>query len=153
MKVRQVKDAKLISQLNRPVQELHYTLYPEFFHKYNERDIYNVFNRLVESDHFIFLLLEEDEKAVGYAWIEIRDYPENPFIKGYKSLYVHQISIIEEKRHKGGGSLLMASIYRIAKEKDITIVELDYWVKNESAKNFYKKEQFETQRECVFKRL
>ncbi|WP_342670308.1 hypothetical protein [Bacillus solimangrovi] len=54
----------------------------------------------MHNEDFIFLLVEDDNEAVGYAWFEIRDYPENAFKKGYRSAYVHQISINETNEIK-----------------------------------------------------
>jgi diamine N-acetyltransferase len=47
----------------------------------------------------------------------------------------------------------MNHIYKIAKEKEIDIIELDYWFQNEIAKDFYKKHGFTKYREFVYKEL
>ncbi|MFH0070733.1 GNAT family N-acetyltransferase, partial [Peribacillus sp. NPDC056705] len=86
-------------------------------------------------------------------WIEIREYPENAFKKGYKSVYVHQISIEDTKRNKGYGSSLMEYIYEIANDRGINLIELDYWFENSVAKDFYKKQNFIKYREFVYKEL
>ncbi|MCO0601216.1 GNAT family N-acetyltransferase [Peribacillus butanolivorans] len=63
------------------------------------------------------ILLEDNEEALGYAWIEIREY-------------IYQISIVETKRNKGYGSSLMECIYEIANDRGIDLIELDYWFEN-----------------------
>ncbi|WP_338778840.1 GNAT family N-acetyltransferase [Metabacillus sp. FJAT-52054] len=87
---------------------------------------------------------------MGYAWIEIRNYPENAFKKAYRSVYVHQISIADHMRNQGYGSRLMEEVAEVAKSKGITKVELDYWFDNEAAKNFYRKNNFVKYREFVY---
>ncbi|MED3855392.1 GNAT family N-acetyltransferase [Priestia megaterium] len=142
-----------IARLNKTVHELHVSLYPKYFKKYNYESIREFFRRIINHSKFIFLLLEDEEKEIGYAWIEIKDYPPNVFKNAYRSLYVHQISIVETQRKKGYGSKLMNYIYELAKEKKIDIIELEYWFQNERAKGFYKKHGFTKYKEFVYKEL
>lgn len=83
----------LIAKLNEPVHNLHDSLYPMYFKKYNYEEMKVMFKRLMENESFLFFLLEVGQEAMGYAWIEIREYPETPFKRSYVSVYVHQISI------------------------------------------------------------
>jgi diamine N-acetyltransferase len=153
MKIIQTTNADIIAKLNRSVHDLHVQWYPQYFKEYDYEAVKAFFQSFINKDNFIFLLLEDNEEAIGYAWIEIRKYPETPFRKAYKSIYVHQISIVETKRKKGYGSKLMEEIYLIASDNKIDLVELDYWTENEAAKDFYRKHGFSTYREFVYKRL
>ncbi|WLR43208.1 GNAT family N-acetyltransferase [Bacillus carboniphilus] len=155
MNITQTTNYAVIAELNKPVHDLHFDLYPNYFKQYDEKKITTAFKKLVSNTNHIFLLLEDEKQnfPIGYAWVEIRNYPENPFKKGYHSLYVHQLNIIEAKRNKGYGSQLMEYIYSLAREKEIALVELDYWVKNGVAKNFYKKHGFIKYREFVYKEI
>ncbi|WP_010649819.1 GNAT family N-acetyltransferase [Oceanobacillus massiliensis] len=153
MKISETKDYKLVAALNKHVHDLHYHLYPRYFNKYNEELFKEIFKELVEDTGFTFLLLENGGEAVGYAWIEMRDYPESPLKKGYKSVYVHQISINASKRNQGYGTALMEHIYKLAKNCGIDLVELDYWLENTVAKEFYEKHKFVRYREMVYKEL
>lgn len=105
----------------------------------------------MDNEEFIFLLLEDDDQPLRYAWIGLRNYPDTDFKKPYKSIYVHQISITESQRKKGYGSALMNKVADIAKENGIHKIELDYWSNNEIAKNFYEKNDFVKNREFVYK--
>jgi ribosomal protein S18 acetylase RimI-like enzyme len=87
------------------------------------------------------------------VWIEIRKYPENVFKNGYNSVYVHQISIVENQKKKGYGTRLMEEVYKIAQRNNIDLIELDYWFENDDAKEFYKKHHFIKYREFVYKQL
>ncbi|PFK80067.1 GNAT family N-acetyltransferase [Priestia megaterium] len=153
MNISQTNSYQTIARLNKSVHELHVSLYPKYFKKYNYESIREFFRRIINHRKFIFLLLEDEEKEIGYAWIEIKDYPSNVFKNAYRSLYVHQISIVETQRKKGYGSKLMNYIYELAKEKKIDIIELEYWFQNERAKDFYKKHGFKKYREFVYKEL
>ncbi|MDQ0218779.1 GNAT family N-acetyltransferase [Peribacillus cavernae] len=153
MKISQTTDYELVARLNKPVHDLHTTLYPKYFTEYNFEDMKEMFKHLVDDDNFIFLVLEDNQNAVGYAWLEIRNYPGHVFKKEYKSVYVNQISITETARKKGFGSKLMEEVYKIAKNKHIDLIELDYWSNNNVAKDFYKKLGFKIYREFVYKEV
>lgn len=47
----------------------------------------------------------------------------------------------------------MKKIYSIAREKEITTIELDYWNDNTIAESFYEKEGFVTYRKMAYKEL
>jgi ribosomal protein S18 acetylase RimI-like enzyme len=151
LSISRTKNYELIAKLNKPVHDLHFSLYPKYFNEYNYEEIKDAFKKLMTNEKSIFLLLEDEEVAIGYSWIEFREYPENAFKKRYKSLYVHQLSIVEDKRNKGYGSKLMDYINKLAQEASIEMIELDYWVENTSAKEFYKKHEFNIYREFVYK--
>ncbi|MEW9502412.1 GNAT family N-acetyltransferase [Jeotgalibacillus marinus] len=151
MKISPTTNVELIAKLNKHVHDLHSNLYPKYFKEYNYENVKEAFKSLFNNDNFIFLLLEDNEEALGYAWLEIREYPENAFKKGYKSVYVHQISIVETKRNKGYGSTLMEYIDELANNRGIDLIELDYWFENSVAKDFYKKKNFTKYREFVYK--
>lgn len=153
MKIEQTKDFELIAKLNKPVHDLHCSLYPKYFRKYNFEEVKELFKQLMKNRDFIFLIVKEKKEALGYAWIEIRHYHENVFNKEYQSIYVHQLSIVPSKKNKGFGTFLMEEIYRFAQRQAIDLVELDYWVDNKIAKEFYKKHNFIKYREFVYKQL
>ena len=146
-------DYELIARLNKPILELHASLYPQYFTEYNFEATRDSFKQWVANENFIFLLLEGNHVPLGYAWVEIKNYSQTAFKKPYKSVFVHQISIIEDQTSRGYGSHLMNHIYDIAKSEGIDLVELDYWVNNERAKNFYKKQGFISKRASVYKRI
>ncbi|GMA64177.1 GNAT family N-acetyltransferase [Alicyclobacillus fastidiosus] len=153
MNITQTTDFELIARLNKPIHELHVSLYPQYFTEYNFEAIRDSFKELVKNDSFIFLLLEDGNDALGYAWVELRNYPQNAFTKARQALFVHQISIVNDQKRRGYGTALMNHIYDIAREQSIETVELDYWANNEVAKNFYKKQGFSGYREFVYKRV
>ncbi|WP_110928979.1 GNAT family N-acetyltransferase [Bacillus massiliglaciei] len=153
MKICRTKDFNLIAALNKYVHDLHLNLYPQYFKEYNFEDIKDFFQGIITKENFIFLTLEDDGQALGYAWIELRNYPENAFKKAYKSIYIHQISISEAHRKMGYGTKLMDEITGIAHTNGIEKVELDYWTANDMAETFYRKNGFTNYREFVYKDL
>lgn len=153
LKISQTKNHHVVAQLNKYIHDLHASLYPDFFKEYSFNDSQIFFKEIMERPEFIFLLLEEDETPLGYAMIELRNYPERIFIKPYQSVFVHHISISGDQKRKGYGSKLMEEVYNIAQSNGIHKIELDYWFDNEIAKNFYEKNNFVKQRVSVFKEI
>lgn len=153
MRIKQTYNAQLVAKLNKTVHDLHFSLYPKYFKEYQYDDVKEFFESIMQKKNHIFLLIEDDNETVGYAWIELRDYPENSFKKAYQSIYVHQLSIEEAKRKRGYGNHLMNHIDQLAKYQGIDIVELDYWDANKAAKEFYEKNDFVKYREFVYKQL
>ncbi|MFJ7930612.1 GNAT family N-acetyltransferase [Peribacillus sp. NPDC096448] len=153
MNVIQTWDHEVIAKLNRNVHNLHAKLYPKYFKEYNYNAMKETFKSLVKNNSFVFLVIKDHEVPIGYAWIEIKNYPESAFKNEYKSVYVHQLSIVESQANKGYGKKLMNEVYEIAKKNDIDLIELDYWFENIAAKEFYKKQNFKKYREFAFRQL
>ncbi|YBZ91589.1 GNAT family N-acetyltransferase [Paenibacillus sp. AK002] len=80
-------------------------------------------------------------------------YPENVFMKSYRSVYIHQLGIMKVHRNKGIGRLLMNFINNFAKENGINKIQLDYWSDNESASQFYIKNGFKSYRNYLYKEV
>ncbi|GMA64325.1 hypothetical protein GCM10025859_47650 [Alicyclobacillus fastidiosus] len=57
MKITRTTDFELIARLNKPIHDLHVSLYPQHFTDYNFEAIRDSFEKLVKSEAFIFLLL------------------------------------------------------------------------------------------------
>ena len=111
LKISQTKNYHVIAQLNKYIHDLHASLYPDFFKKYSFHDSQSFFKDIMERPEFIFLLLEEDENPLGYAMIELRNYPERIFIKPYQSVFVHHISISgDQKSLEGSFAMFIACI-------------------------------------------
>jgi ribosomal protein S18 acetylase RimI-like enzyme len=149
----QTTDFELIAGLNREVQELHAQLFPNHFKSYDYDSIREFFKNIIFQPNYIFLVLEEEGQHSGYAWVELKQYAENAFRKPYHSVYVHQLSINENMRNRGWGTRLMESIVDIGVKNGVRRIELDYWVNNAAAIQFYRKHGFKVYREFVYKDL
>ncbi|WP_396266036.1 GNAT family N-acetyltransferase [Halobacillus salinarum] len=149
----ETEDYELIAVLNKPVHDLHHSLYPDFFQEYNLEAVKELFRKQMDKVNAEFLILEDEEETVGFAWVETRKYDRYPYKKSFQSLYIHQISIDQEKRGRGYGTYLLNHIYQLAEDKGVNEVELDYWEKNNQAEQFYNKHGFAKSRQTVFKNL
>ncbi|AZB42735.1 GNAT family N-acetyltransferase [Bacillus sp. FJAT-42376] len=149
MLIYETKDFKRIAKMNKHVQKVHADLLPEKFKDYKSRPVQDFFEKIAEKENHSFYILEVDGEPAGYMWMEEKAYPDTPFKKGYRSLYIHQISMNEKVRGKGYGTRLMEKAELLAKECGITCIELDYWADNEAAGSFYKKLGYKKTREFV----
>ncbi|TDF92922.1 GNAT family N-acetyltransferase [Paenibacillus piri] len=153
MRITRTTDYELLTCLNKHIHEIHVTLYPEYFVEYNFETIRESFKQLVTNENLIYLVLEDMGEPLGYACVEINEYPEDAQTKKRKSVFVHDFSIVEGQKRRGYGSYLMSHIYDIARSKGIDLVELSYWAKNEHAESFYNKHGFVNYRKLVYKKL
>jgi len=64
------------------------------------------------SSHYFYILLDRG-RALGYIWLEIKQYQESAFKKSTQSVYVHQLSIIKEAQRNGLGTLLMDKVCKL----------------------------------------
>ena len=153
MQIIQTTQSEVIARLNQDVHDLHVLLYPGYFKEYHFEMVNEFFKKAMGNADFYFYLLEDNGQYLGYAWVELREYQENVFLNSYKSVFVHQLSISKEHQDKGLGSQLMNKIYELAISHGIQKIELDYWVDNKAAKNFYRKNGFKGYREFIYKDL
>ncbi|MGM9986191.1 MAG: GNAT family N-acetyltransferase [Bacillaceae bacterium] len=153
MKICQTVDYKTIARLNEHIQSHHVHMYPSIFKPYNYEASISFFEKIIHEPSYLFLLVEDNGEKVGYAWLEIKDYQKNAFRHAYQSIVVHHLSIAPLTRAKGYGTLLMKEIEQIGKERNIPLIELNYWTNNEQAGRFYERNGFKQQREYVYKEI
>lgn len=153
MKISQSFNSEEIAILNKEVHEIHVSLYPEYFKEYDFEEVNEFFKKIVSTPNYYFYIVTDEGQSLGYAWLEIREYPENVFMKSYRSVYIHQLGIMKVHRNKGIGRLLMNFINNFAKENGIDKIQLDYWLDNESASQFYIKNGFKSYRNYLYKEV
>lgn len=146
-------DYQKLARLNEVVHNLHVKLYPRYFTPYNLLEMEGEFEKLTKNEQYTFLILSDEDENKGFIFFEILDKPSTPFKKPYKCLYVHQLSINESEQRKGYGQALMEKIQQIAHNEQVDCIELDYWIKNASARQFYRKNNFILEREFVRKNI
>ncbi len=133
-----VSDADIISSLNFDVQRLHYNAHPHLF-KPPSPEVFpaGLISELICKPDNYFYVAVEDDKPVGYIYITIRRQPENSFRYAFDMVYIDQISMRPEHRHKGGGRLLLQEAVKLAHSLDIKLVALDTWAFNSTAHAFF----------------
>ncbi|WP_088068670.1 GNAT family N-acetyltransferase [Gottfriedia luciferensis] len=150
MEIFVTKDYRILAKLNESVQNLHAELFPQFFKVHNLNEITEFFKNVVDKPEHHFFVVKDVEELVGYAWIEIKNIPEGPIKKADRLGYIHQISINEGKRNMGYGSFLIHKLASFARDHELSRVELDYWIDNKNASEFYERLGFVKFREHVY---
>lgn len=151
MKITQTHDYETLAKLNKNVQDIHADRFPTYFKPYEYEPIRDFYKKTVTDPKQIFLLIENNNIPFGYVWMTLKESTESAFKKASKSLYIHQISVDKNSSNNGAGTKLISHIEQMAKEIGATKIELDYWIDNTIARNFYKKSGFTVTREIVQK--
>lgn len=89
----------------------------------------------------IFLLAEQDGRAIGYA--RLREDNNPPGLAGLSTLEIARIYTVKDRIGSGIGKMLMQRAIEIAKELDKTDIWLGVWEQNEKAIAFYTRWGFE----------
>ena len=139
----ETRHAKMISILNNEVQGIHARAFPHIF-KPPTKNSFST-SEVVELMHkprTVIYVAESNGSIVGYAYAEIRQYPEDSIQYSQNVIYLHHISVRQSSRRKGVGQALIQALMRLARERKISIVMLDVWSFNTDAREFFKKQGF-----------
>jgi len=146
MKIRQadIRDSLLLSSLTTDVQRLHAENHPEIFKMPQSDDFAVTFfdERLADPLIRIFIA-EEDEQALGCMLCKLIEREENPFTFAMRYLMVDQISVKPEAQGIGVGKALIKQAEGLAKEWNVSRIQLDSWGFNTNAHAFFEKMEFE----------
>ncbi len=94
---------------------------------------------VINIDNHHFVVCKEKDEEIGYIWFEEIIKYDTAFSFSSHYIYIHQISVNENKRGMGVGKSLFNSALDLANSKSIKRIGLDYWVKNSMAKSIYEK--------------
>lgn len=100
---------------------------------------------MIKSKDSDYILVEDDDKIIGYALIEKRESPSKLYeaFKEDKFAYIYEVVILPEYRSKGYGTSLIEMAEKWAKDRNLTSIELNALENNYSAKAFYENIGFE----------
>jgi ribosomal protein S18 acetylase RimI-like enzyme len=136
-------DAEILSSLNDDVQTIHWSALPSRF-KPPGPDTFPptaAAALLAQPDNLIFVA-EVDSMPVGYAYAQVVHRPETPFSYADDLVYLHHISVRPSYRKQGLGRALLDAVRSAASERGMTVLALDVWAFNESARSFFRREGF-----------
>lgn len=99
----------------------------------------------IMSNDTDYILVEDDDKIVGYALIEKREspYKEYPSFKEDSFAFIYELIVLPEYRLKGYGKSIIDEAYKWAKERNLTSIELNVLENNYNARAFYERVGFE----------
>ncbi|MFB6099633.1 MAG: GNAT family N-acetyltransferase [Candidatus Nanohalobium sp.] len=105
----------------------------------------------LQSNDSYFYIAEESGKKAGFISATVKDSP--PIFKRGPKLKINEIFVKEDFRRKGIASELMDRIDEVAESGSVDTIELEVNVRNDSAKELYRKHGFKVEREKMVKNL
>lgn len=137
-------DNLLLSSLSVDVQRLHAENHPDIF-KMPQNDDFAVtfFGEMLVDPLTRIFIAEEDGNALGCMMCKLIEREENPFTFARSHLSVDQISVKPEAQGKGIGKALIEQAEILAREWNVSRIQLDSWGFNTSAHKFFEKMGFE----------
>ena len=140
MKIRSAipSDSLLLSRLCMDVQSLHAQNHPRIF-KMPERDDFAVsfFDEMLTDPVVHVFIAEEQGEPVGYLLCKLVERPENPFTRALRYLLIDQISVRPTTRGRGVGTALIQQTESLARELEVSRIQLDSWDFNTGAHAFF----------------
>lgn len=138
MKIRDMvlEDFKEVSKLMYQVHNLHLE---------NRKDIYkesnpmtkNEFINILEDNHCISILSEENNEVLGLCMASIKEVSNHSLLKDRKVGFLDVLCVEESCRKRGIGKKLCDEIMFRLREKGAVSLELMVWSFNKEAINFY----------------
>lgn len=138
----ETKDHNLLAKLNEEIQTFHHNILPQIFKPYNEKAISSFFKTALHSDNTMAYVAKEDETNLGYILMFKIQLADNPFQYSRSSLLIDQILVLKNYQGKGVGKKLLAVAIAFAKANKVDYIELNHWTQNESAREFFIKNNF-----------
>lgn len=141
-----LNDFEIAENIIARLHKIHVENRPDFY-KENERPIdKKEYRQLLKSQDKINLAFVVDNKITGICLATVKNRIE-------KSIYIDDIFVLEEFRHRGIATRLFEQIKVTAKDIGAKRIDLTVWQFNTPALNFYKSLGMETQRTILETRL
>lgn len=137
-------DKSTLSALCMDVQRIHAENHPGIFKMPQNDDFAAAFFEDMLADPQVVVYVAEDNgQALGYILCKSMERGENPFTYTMRYLLIDQISVRPEAREKGVGTALIRQAEILARELELSQIQLDSWAFNTNAHAFFEKLGFE----------
>lgn len=147
-------DNLLLSSLCVDVQSLHAKNHPEYF-KMPQSDNFaaEFFQKMLADPTISIFVAETEERALGYVVCKLIEREETPFSFAIRYLLVDQISVRPTSQGQGIGNALLGQVEELAKEMNVSRIQLDSWSFNIEAHRFFENFGFEKFKHLFWKNL
>lgn len=135
-------DSTELARMNETVQTWHHQNYPAEFKPYHHAEIAEAFERMLTQQDYFALVAKSDGESIGYLLGCIKRRPEPAFQYEKAILHIDQIAVVEGHRKQGIGQRLLEAASGLAKEQNISEIQLDHWAGNELAEQFFSQHGF-----------
>lgn len=140
IRIAEDKDVDRIQELLLQVNNVHAEGRPDIFikdcRKYTDKE---VIDQLHDKTKVIFVYVDDNDKVLGYAFCQIKEYKNINNIHPHKSLYVDDLCVDEKHRRNHIGQSLLKHVEEYAVKNGFVSIELNVWECNSSAKAFYER--------------
>ncbi len=149
MTVRDAKsdDLDALIALNREVQDIHVSLFPDVFHHTDEAALREWFGQRIQDRSTAVLVASYNQRVVGYLIIRFSSREAHVFCRARNYAYVDQVCVAAEHRKRGVGRALIDEAKGRARAEGMTKLELDVWSRNAEAKTAFEIFGFRTYNE------
>ncbi len=134
----QTKDIPKIMELLRQVHGVHYAIRSDIFKptttKYTVTELSVI---MADSNRPIFVAVDEQDIAQGYAFCIIKEIKDNLLLNDRKELYIDDLCVEGNHRGEHIGTELYEYTLQYAKEISADYITLNVWQGNDSAMAFY----------------
>ena len=135
-----VKDVKELFDLLSTVQALHVNGRPDIFKAGATKYTHEQIASIVENENTpVFVLVDEKDTAVGYAFCSIQEETETENLCAQKTLYIDDLCVKDTLRGQGYGKKIYDFVLEKAKVYGCNRLTLNVWHLNQSALRFYEK--------------
>ena len=137
IRLAQPQDVPGILALLKQIGSLHHQGRPDLFRanaqKYSASQILNILDSVTNP---IYVAVE-DSKILGYGFCMMKTYFHDPVIGDHTTLYIDDLCVDEQHRHRGIGKALYQKILGFARLHNCHNVTLNVWCCNPDAIAFY----------------
>ena len=141
-----INDFEIVESVITKLHKIHVDNRPDFYIE-NEHPISKKeYKAMLNNQHKINIAYIVEDKIAGVCLATIKDKIE-------KSIYIDDIFVLEEFRHKGIATKLYKQVESIAKNICAIRIDLTVWQFNKTAMKFYESLGMETQRKILETRL
>jgi len=109
----------------------------------------NYFDSLLQNPDRALWIAEIDGQIMGYVHLEVRKEPDIPILVPMDWVNVSDIVVAKKFQQQGIGHALMEQAKTWAKQRGAKDLRLSAAAFNEEAKDFYRKEGFQTKHEVM----
>ena len=138
IRLAKISDINSIIELLKDVLLIHHNIRPDLFkekgYKYDKDGLI----KLMSKDNYKIFVYEENNKVLGYIFIEIKENLESFSTNYNKEIYIDDLCVDEKYRGKNIGKELVLYVKEYAKEINANYITLHVY-KGNLASDFYEK--------------
>ncbi|MEG1719843.1 MAG: GNAT family N-acetyltransferase [Clostridia bacterium] len=141
MEIRKAKedDCDRLIILLKQIATIHYQKRPDIFKENAIKYKASELALLLKDESRPIFVATEDNKVIGYAFLQINLVKNSSMLCDRKALYLDDLCVDENLRGNGYGKKLFSFVKNYAKEIGCVSIDLNVWELNDMAISFYEK--------------